>query len=187
MRGFYLTVMGLSILVLITQGGGFHLLLACPCGTGEAQTRQVRPQTVKSKDTSSEISVMGSMREACMTNHRKKHYENAGERIFLAGDNRIGQHIPSSLMMANRMALGCASCHRSTGRGGILFPDGKPSANITWPYLEAKYDGGDPDLLKKAITEGIASNEEPLSYWMPRWKMSEKDFQDLLQYLKTLK
>jgi hypothetical protein len=42
------------------------------------------------------------------------------------------------------------------------------------------------ELIKRAITEGLNPAGEPLDRTMPRWQMSEKDLDDLLEFLKTL-
>jgi hypothetical protein len=38
---------------------------------------------------------------------------------------------------------------------------------------------------KRAITEGVDPAGEPLDLTMPRWQMSERDLDDLLEFLKT--
>jgi hypothetical protein len=47
------------------------------------------------------------------------------------------------------------------------------------PYTDA--------LIKRAITRGLDPAGEPLDWTMPRWRISDADFADLLAYLKTLK
>ncbi len=46
------------------------------------------------------------------------------------------------------------------------------------PYNEAS--------IKIAILEGINPAGEPLDSEMPRWQMSPRDLQDLVDYIKTL-
>ncbi len=43
------------------------------------------------------------------------------------------------------------------------------------------------DLIKRAVTQGIKADGKPLDPVMPRWKLSDEDFRDLLAYLKQLK
>jgi len=43
------------------------------------------------------------------------------------------------------------------------------------------------ELIKQAITQGLDPGGNPLSPTMPRWRMSERDLNDLIEYLKTLK
>jgi len=40
--------------------------------------------------------------------------------------------------------------------------------------------------IKRAITEGIEPDGEPLDWPMPRWTMSDEDLDDLIEFLKTL-
>ena len=46
------------------------------------------------------------------------------------------------------------------------------------PYTE--------ETLKSAITRGINPAGEPLDEEMPRWRMSEQDLDDLVEFIKTL-
>ena len=46
------------------------------------------------------------------------------------------------------------------------------------PYTE--------ETLKSAITKGINPAGEPLDEEMPRWRMSEQDLDDLVDFIKTL-
>ncbi len=46
------------------------------------------------------------------------------------------------------------------------------------PYTE--------ETLRKAITERIDPAGEPLDAVMPRWQMSERDLDDLVEFIKTL-
>lgn len=41
-------------------------------------------------------------------------------------------------------------------------------------------------LIRRAVTEGIGADGDTLSTSMPRWQLSEVEWQDLLAYLKTL-
>ncbi len=46
------------------------------------------------------------------------------------------------------------------------------------PYTDA--------TIKQAITDGLNPAGDPLDHTMPRWQMSERDLDDLLEFLKTL-
>ena len=46
------------------------------------------------------------------------------------------------------------------------------------PYTE--------ETIKRAILDGIDPAGEPLDLTMPRWKMTDKDVDDVVEYLKTL-
>ncbi|MBI4737272.1 MAG: hypothetical protein HY766_14650 [candidate division NC10 bacterium] len=43
------------------------------------------------------------------------------------------------------------------------------------------------DLIKRAITRGVDPAGNSLDWTMPRWRMGDADFADLLAYLKTLR
>jgi len=47
------------------------------------------------------------------------------------------------------------------------------------PYTEA--------TVKDAISKGLEPNGEELEVYMPRWQMADKDLNDLVSFLKTLK
>lgn len=42
------------------------------------------------------------------------------------------------------------------------------------------------ELIKRAITEGLDPGGKPLDKTMPRWKMSDRDLDDVIAYLKQL-
>lgn len=42
------------------------------------------------------------------------------------------------------------------------------------------------ETIKRAITEGVEPNGEPLDWLMPRWSMSDEDLDDLIEFLETL-
>lgn len=42
------------------------------------------------------------------------------------------------------------------------------------------------DLIRRAITQGLNPDGEPLNAFMPRWSIAEEDLEDLLAFLKTL-
>jgi len=42
------------------------------------------------------------------------------------------------------------------------------------------------ELIKRAVTRGINAEGKTLDPVMPRWKLSDEDFMDLLAYLKQL-
>jgi hypothetical protein len=46
------------------------------------------------------------------------------------------------------------------------------------PYTE--------ETIKRAITEGVEPDGEPLDWPMPRWSISDEDLDDLVDFLKTL-
>jgi mono/diheme cytochrome c family protein len=92
------------------------------------------------------------------------------------------------------MRLACADCHGLEGRGlrtpmfispdityrnltdpaGMLEPDGERGPT----YTDA--------LIHRAVTQGIDAEGKPLAWPMPRWHLTDRQWQDLLAYLKTL-
>jgi len=125
-----------------------------------------------------------------MTDLSKSDYESEGEMIFLTSiDNkgniiepRSGPGAINGRMMMMR-PLSCASCHGIDAEGGYSFPDGKTkSADIRWKTLEKEFDEGS---FKKAVKDGVDHDGGRLSYYMPRWDISDKDLDELLKYLKT--
>ena len=72
--------------------------------------------------------------------------------------------------------------------------------SITWANLtqeedhEEEVDSEEHDehppytaeTLKRAITRGIDPGGEPLDELMPRWRMSEQDLADLVDFIKML-
>ena len=135
---------------------------------------------------------MQEMMNIMMRDYGKSSYKSNGERIFLTGQNDKGETISNSMMpsgghMGQMMRMGCANCHKASGKGGLLFPDGKTkSANITWERLQDHDPPYTENSLKKAITKGIEPDGEKLSNFMPRWEMSQDDLDDLIKYLKSL-
>ncbi len=88
--------------------------------------------------------------------------------------------------------LACANCHGRNGQGDtIRFMMGSYEVpNITWPELSTQSSDRPAyteETLKRAITQGIGSDGDPLEYPMPRWQMSNSDLDDLVAFIKTLK
>ena len=40
-------------------------------------------------------------------------------------------------------------------------------------------------LIQRAVTQGIDADGKPLEWPMPRWQLTDRQFGDLLAYLKT--
>jgi hypothetical protein len=71
--------------------------------------------------------------------------------------------------------------------GTALPADIRYEALIKGQYEHGKKETPYTDaLIKRAITEGLDPDGEPLDWTMPRWRMGDADFADLLAYLKTL-
>ena len=80
---------------------------------------------------------------------------------------------------------GCANCHGADAKGkeagGHTIPDIRASA-----ILEAQ-DSRPPmytlDTFKRAVTQGLDEEGKPLDDGMPRWKLTDQEFQALAAYL----
>ncbi len=115
-------------------------------------------------------------------------YKSNGEMIYVSGVNEKGERIlfvggPNWLYMHGG---GCASCHGLDGKGGVYpMMCGVKTPDIRYSTLTKEHGMSDEDI-KRAITKGIGDEGEELDYCMPRWQMSEKDINDLIEYLKQL-
>lgn len=115
-----------------------------------------------------------------------------GEWLFRTATDPDGRPIPYSGGMM--MPMGCAQCHGVDGRGlrtpmfaspdityrnltdpaGMLEPDGERGPTYT------------DDLIRRAVTQAIDAEGKPLAWPMPRWRLTDRQWEDLLAYLKTL-
>ena len=103
-------------------------------------------------------------------------------------------------MMHPRIA--CVNCHGPEGKGGrvnmMMWSFNTP--DITWDNLtqaeghreetgKDEHEEHPPyteETLKRAITRGIDPAGDPLDDIMPRWRMTESDLSDLVEFIKTL-
>lgn len=117
-----------------------------------------------------------------------------GARIFLDGIGEDGV-IPRSAVGPGMMGGGCVTCHGADGRGDSFSmmmgnfeaPDITYDA-LTSPHEESGNDEGawdDADILR-AISEGLEPSGDRLDPIMPRWELTEREFDALLDYLKEL-
>lgn len=124
-------------------------------------------------------------------------FPSVGERIYFTA---IGKDGPISLRggpyWLRMHGGGCASCHGADGQGSlpIMMSDEEAPA-ISYKALtqeEHKEEGKEEHppynekLIKRAITEGTGPDGKPLDLTMPRWKMSDEDLNQLIDFLKTL-
>ena len=120
-----------------------------------------------------------------------REFRSNGEQIFFASTSPRGTSISADLGMG-KMGGGmttCAGCHGSDGRGGQgrLMLRSFDAPDIRYSTLTAKDLGPYTDeTIKRAITLGVNPAGGALEWPMPSWSMSEKDLNDLLDYLKSL-
>lgn len=116
-----------------------------------------------------------------------------GAWIFRTGAAPDGQPIPYSGSMMMRAS--CAGCHGVDGRGlrtpmfvspnvtyrnltdlaGMLEPDGTRGPTYT------------DDQIRRAVTQGTDAEGKPLDWPMPRWQLTDQEWNDLLAYMKMLR
>lgn len=126
-------------------------------------------------------------------------YGSNGERIYFTATSNSGQPIAAEMAgmrMQHQGMMTCATCHGPGGRGGTVrmmmgtfeAPDIRYSTLTEGEHDDAhEHPAYTDELIKRAITQGVDPAGEPLNWPMPRWSMSERDLNDLLTYLKTLK
>lgn len=118
----------------------------------------------------------------------KAEYSSNGEMIFMTGVNDRGERIPFTAgpQWLYMHGGGCASCHGADGKGGIYpMMCGIKTPDIRYSTLNKTHGMSKEDIIR-AITKGVGDEGEELDLCMPRWQMSEKDINDVLEYLKQL-
>ena len=129
-------------------------------------------------------------------------YSSNGERIYFTAESASGQPITYTGSIRMMHAISCANCHGPEGEGGRvnMMMSYFDSPNITWHVLtqeeehEEEQGQGEHEehppytevTLKRAIVEGVDPAGEHLDDEMPRWRMSEQDLDDLVEFIKTL-
>lgn len=124
-----------------------------------------------------------------------------GMSIYYDGVTLAGRRIPfeGGPHWLSMHGGGCASCHGKDGRGNIVpMMCNKPTPPIT---LEALLSGGHEHAggetgeaheqytlqsLRRALESGIEPSGETLDYCMPRWRLGDGDFRDLVLFLSDL-
>ena len=122
-------------------------------------------------------------------------YASNGARIFYTGVSTRGDPLTVKGPSAGpdgRPLLYCVDCHGADGQG-IVVPTAEGtirtpsidfaslsevSANRTLPYTESTLD--------ITIRTGVRMDGYLLHPQMPRWNMSSRDMQDLIDHLKAL-
>lgn len=131
--------------------------------------------------------------------HSQNRFRSNGERIYYTRTNEDGLEIPfdEGPKWLRRRRLGCVACHGSGGKGKFLiWPTLRMASDIRYDVLvkgEHAHGGKGrvhekytDELVRRAITQGIGATGKPLDRVMPRWKLSDKDLDDVIDYLKQL-
>lgn len=115
-----------------------------------------------------------------------------GERVFDLGLGADGEAISYTGGMGPSM-VGCASCHGATGHGLAMFTSPNITyANLTDPDGMIEPDGDREGMtytaaeIRRAVVQGIDADGESLDRTMPRWRLTDQEWNGLLAYLKTL-
>ena len=132
-----------------------------------------------------------------------------GERIYFTARNVDGETIrytggPGFGGMMMGSYLTCASCHGPGAQGGLhqmhmqvmQAPDIRYQALVGELEEHAEDDHDDEHLdehagysledFKRAVVHGEHPDGEPLSDDMPRWQISDRDLEDLFEFLKSI-
>jgi ABC-type branched-subunit amino acid transport system substrate-binding protein len=126
--------------------------------------------------------------------------ELAGQHIFLKAESPSGAQISGRVGESQTevfgQAMACGNCHGEDGRGraeGGIEPPNILWSELTKPYGHLHTHGGgrkhgpfNEASLKRALVQGVDPDGNRLDPAMPRFLISEKDFQSLLAYLKRL-
>ncbi|NDP22530.1 MAG: cytochrome c [Paludibacter sp.] len=105
------------------------------------------------------------------------------------------------MMMGGNLA--CVSCHGTDARGGshVMHMETMVAPDIRWTALSTDHVHGGVghsdterkhneaytfENFRNAVEKGQHPDGDELSKDMPRWKMSETDLRDLMEYLKSL-
>jgi hypothetical protein len=119
-----------------------------------------------------------------------------GELIFRTGIGSDGR--PVAYGGGSMMLMTCAACHGDRGQGGrvrvMMRTVDVPS--ITWSELtEAHHDEADTEAahspyteatLRRAITAGVDPADALLDPLMPRWRLTDEEWEAILAFLQTL-
>ncbi len=124
-------------------------------------------------------------------------YASNGERIYFTGTSTSGDPVTLSggNMHMRMMGGGCATCHGADRRGSRMMPQFWTTAPpLTRDALFESHDDGDghggherytDESLRRAVFRGVDPAGKPLDGIMPRWSMSDRDWEDLLAYLRS--
>lgn len=114
-----------------------------------------------------------------------------GRNIFMNGASSSGDPILQSNGPGGTYNS-CGSCHGQDGHGGKIYPKGQTYdvPSIAWPVLTGQYPDHPSytvDSVKRAITQGMDPAGKQMEYPMPVWTLSDRDLNDLVAFLQTLR
>lgn len=161
------------------------------------------------------LAVIGLLLGSCKNSERESpeetlatgSYKSNGEQIYFTATSRRTGRLSFEMMGMMRMpggSLACVDCHGPDGKGKtvrmMMGPFDAP--DIRYSTLTSAEHGDEEEgeasshamehppytdgTIKRAIIEGIDPAGNPLESFMPRWRISDEDLDDLIDFLKTL-
>jgi cytochrome c oxidase subunit 2 len=114
-------------------------------------------------------------------------FSSDGQRIYYTATSDTGVRIAfdDGPMWLYMHGGSCVSCHGPHGRGGFVVP----MTNVIAPdirYSTLSAEQLTDAEIRKAISQGLDAAGAPLNDAMPRYHMSDKELDELVNYLKTL-
>ena len=119
-----------------------------------------------------------------------------GKSIYLDGADSKGVEIKSQLgdVEMSGKVQACVNCHGATGQG--VSEGGVSVGDISWDYLTLPYGHTDPDGRRhppftkesfyRAVTRGLDPANHRLPVAMPRFQLSRRQTDELVNYLKFI-
>jgi cytochrome c oxidase subunit 2 len=135
-------------------------------------------------------------------------FDSNGERIYFTATSERETPItytggPAQGMMMMGGNLACVSCHGTDARGGRhnMHMETMDAPDIRWSTLSnMDHEKGeeinnpqnqhmeyDFEAFKNSVENGRHPDGDKLKTDMPRWKMSDADLKDIMNYLESLK
>lgn len=133
-------------------------------------------------------------------------FDSNGERIYFTATSEHDTTItytggpPINIMMTGGR-LACVSCHGidARGRKHTMNTEIVNAPDIRWSALTAghheghegeeeheEHEGYNFESFRNSVEKGEHPDGEDLSKDMPRWRMSDSDLHDLMDYLQSL-
>ncbi len=133
-------------------------------------------------------------------------FDSNGKQIYFTATSKRGTPItyqggPTTGMMMMGGNLACVSCHGTDARGGkhTMHMETMDAPDIRWSALSSghheneemadkqEHQGGyNFDDFRNSVVNGKHPDGDEVKKDMPRWKMSDADLKDLMNYLKSL-
>jgi len=122
--------------------------------------------------------------------------QRRGKRIYMegTGSGKISVFLAGAGISAPGKGFPCVNCHLAGGAG--QREGGVRSAEITWYHLTKEHPGQratgrahpayNEETVMAAVTEGVDPAGNTLDAAHPRYRMSRKDLEDLVAYLKVM-